>query len=134
MQICYFSQKQLEARFMNIPPMLAKPRVITWFFKQLSPHDIHFPPLSMSVPENPLAPLKVIEFLIIFEVISFISHSAWLCSCCGCRNIDFIKQTRLVPRLVVTEKGEEIQLSYQMKEEYKRRILSNTIISTHPHI
>lgn len=69
----------------------------------------------------------MIEFLIIFRY-NFIalSHSA----CCGCQAIDFIKQTRLLLRYDERQKREEIQLSWQMVEEYKRRYLRNTIISS----
>lgn len=70
----------------------------------------------------------MIEFLIIFRY-NFIAlwHSS---ACCGCRAIDFIKQTRLLLRSNERQKREEIQLSWQMVEEYKRRYLRNTIISS----
>lgn len=77
-------------------------------------------------------PLKVIEFLscaVFFGVISFISHSKWL-AVGSWRDIDFIKQTRLLLRLALRhskkkQRRQRIQLSYQMKEEYKRRYLRN---------
>lgn len=119
-----------------------KPRVITWFSGGNYRHMIclfrnfylHFH--GQSPPRKKRThwcPLKVIEFLRYIFRYNFI-YLALGMTCCGSwRDIDFIKQTRLLLRLAASQeknrRRQRIQLSYQMKEEYKRRYLRNNFFS-----